>query len=73
MLNPAIDRCQAQAGIGGNGRVDAIWRGIATNLGGIWSPPVVAEEGSGNPVTCTVADPEPLASNRFLRLRVILP
>ena len=51
----------------------AIWRGIATNLGGIWSPPVVAEEGSGNPVTCTVADPEPLASNRFLRLRVILP
>ena len=51
----------------------AIWRGIATNLGGIWSPPVVAEEGSGNPVTCTVADPEPLASNRFLRLRIALP
>mgnify|MGYP003588059179 CR=1 FL=1 len=51
----------------------AVWRGIATNLGGIWSPPVVAEEGSGNPVTCTVADPEPLVSNRFLRLKVELP
>ena len=51
----------------------AVWRGIATNLAGVWNPPEVVEEGSGNPVTCTVVDPEPLASNRFLRLKVELP
>ncbi len=52
----------------------AVWRGIATNLAGIWNPPeVVEEEGAGNPMTCTVTDPEPLASNRFLRLKVELP
>jgi hypothetical protein len=55
--------------------IDAVvWRGIATNLAGVWSPPgLVEEEGAGNPVTCTVVDPEPLEANRFLRLKVEMP
>ncbi len=51
----------------------ASWRGIATNLGGIWSPPIVVEEGGGNPVDCTLVDPVPLATQRILRLKVSIP
>ncbi len=52
----------------------AVWRGVATNLGGSWLGATnVAESGTGNPVECAVTDPVALESNRFLRLRVSRP
>jgi len=48
----------------------AAWRGVATNIGGSWGGATnVSENGSGNPVVCTVTDPVAVESNRFLRLR----
>ena len=53
---------------------DAAWNGIATNAEGVWSgPATVSEVGSGNPVSVTVQDTDPAATNRFLRLRVTRP
>ena len=52
----------------------AAWRGLATNVGGLWLGATnVEESGTGNPVECTVTDPVALQSNRFLRLRVTRP
>ena len=52
----------------------AVWRGVATNLGGSWLGATnVEESGTGNPVACAVTDPVALDSNRFLRLRVSRP
>ena len=53
---------------------DAVWRGVATNVGGSWGGATnVEESGTGNPVECTVTDPVALDSNRFLRLIVSRP
>ena len=53
---------------------DAAWNGIATNIEGVWSgPATVSEIGSSNPVSVTVQDTDPAATNRFLRLRVTQP
>ena len=52
----------------------AVWRGVATNIGGSWGGAAnVDESGSGNPVVCTVEDLVPLRTNRFLRLKVTRP
>ncbi len=52
----------------------AAWRGLATNLNGSWGGASnVNESGTGSPVVCTVEDPAPLLTNRFLRLRVTRP
>ena len=52
----------------------AVWRGVATNVGGSWGGATnVEESGTGNPVECTVTDPVALGTNRFLRLRVSRP
>ena len=52
----------------------AVWRGVATNVGGSWLGATnVAESGAGNPVECTVTDPVALDPSRFLRLRVGRP
>ena len=52
----------------------AVWRGVATNVGGSWLGATnVAESGTGNPVECTVTDPVALDSNRFLRLKFSRP
>lgn len=52
----------------------AMWRGVATNVGGSWLGATnVEESGTGNPVECAVTDPVALESNRFLRLRVSRP
>ena len=52
----------------------AVWRGVATNLNGSWGGAAnVSESGSGTPVVCTVEDPAPSTTNRFLRLRVTRP
>ena len=52
----------------------AVWRGVATNVGGSWLGATnVEESGTGNPVECAVTDPVALDSNRFLRLRVSRP
>jgi len=52
----------------------AVWRGVATNVGGSWLGATnVSESGAGNPVECTVTDPVALGTNRFLRLRVSRP
>ena len=52
----------------------AVWRGVATNVGGSWLGATnVAESGTGNPVECTVTDPVALDSNRFLRLKISRP
>ena len=53
---------------------DAPWNGIATNTAGVWSGPASASEtGTNNPVSVTVQDTAPVATNRFLRLRVTRP
>jgi len=52
---------------------NAVWVGIATNTGGVWSPPVAVETGSGNPVSVRVPDSVTGGTNRFLRLQVALP
>ena len=53
---------------------DTTWTGIATNINGRWGgAPNVAETGTTNPVNVTVQDTDPLATNRFLRLRVTRP
>ena len=52
---------------------EAGWVGIATNVAGLWSPPVAVESGAGSPVSVTVPDGEAGAVSRFLRLRVTLP
>ena len=52
----------------------APWDGVATNRYGSWGGAGnVNESGTGTPVTVTVQDTAPLATNRFLRLRVTLP
>ena len=52
----------------------AVWRGVATNVGGSWLGATnVEESGPGNPVECAVTDPVALGTNRFLRLRVSRP
>ncbi len=51
-----------------------VWRGLATNLNGSWGGATnVHESGTGTPVVCTVNDPVPLLTNRFLRLKVTRP
>ncbi len=53
---------------------NAMWIGIATNADGVWSgPAAVSETVGGNPVTVSVQDTVPVATNRFLRLRVMGP
>lgn len=53
---------------------DAPWTGIATNLAGSWGGALnVVETGGTNPVNVSVADTDPSATNRFLRLRVTRP
>ena len=50
---------------------DAAWNGIATNIAGSWGGATnVTESGTSTPVTVTVQDTAPPATNRFLRLRV---
>lgn len=52
----------------------AEWTAVATNALGLWSgPATVVESGTGTPVTVTVDDTDPTATNRFLRLRVTRP
>ncbi len=52
----------------------ATWNGIATNIAGSWGGATnVTETGSGTPVSVSVADNAPFATNRFLRLRVTRP
>ena len=52
----------------------AAWRSLATNLNGSWGGATnVSESGTSNPVVCTVEDPAPLLTNRFLRLKVTRP
>ena len=51
---------------------DAAWIGLATNIAGSWGGATnVAESGTGTPVTVYVSDAG--GTNRFLRLRVMLP
>ena len=53
---------------------DAFWRGVATNLNGFWGGAAnVSEIGTGFAFVCTIVDPEPVRTNRFLRLRVTRP
>lgn len=54
---------------------ESIWTPIATNAAGSWGPDTgqVTETGTGSPVAVSVADPVPAATNRFLRLRAVLP
>lgn len=53
---------------------NATWNGIATNINGSWGGATnVSEAGTNNPVAVTIRDTEALATNRFLRLRVIRP
>ena len=48
--------------------------GIATNIAGTWGGATnVIESGTSTPVTVTVQDTAPPATNRFLRLRVTRP
>ena len=50
------------------------WNGIATNIGGTgWNSTNVVEAGTGTPVSVSVTDNAPPATNRFLRLRVTKP
>ena len=50
------------------------WLGFATNIGGSWGDAInVYETGTGTPAIVTVEDPQVLTSNRFFRLRVIMP
>ena len=60
------------AGVPTNG---AAWAGVASNVFGAgWSGPAsVSETNSGAVVQAFAADPDPLATNRALRLRVIRP
>jgi hypothetical protein len=52
----------------------APWNGIATNINGSWGGATnVVETGAGSPVTVSVKDTAPPATNRFLRLRVTRP
>ena len=54
---------------------NAAWAGVASNvLGAGWTGPTsVSETNSGTVVQAFAADPDPLATNRTLRLRVIRP
>lgn len=53
---------------------DAPWSGIATNIDGSWGGATnVVETGTGTPVSVSVKDNLPTATNRFLRLRVTRP
>jgi fibronectin-binding autotransporter adhesin len=50
------------------------WTGLATNAAGSWGgSPGVSEAGTGSPVTVTVLQDQPAATNRFMRLRVTRP
>jgi hypothetical protein len=50
---------------------DSAWMGIATNVGGVWSPSQ-PESGTGTPVSVSIVDPV-TATTRFLRLRITKP
>jgi autotransporter-associated beta strand protein len=53
---------------------DATWVAVNVNSNGVWnSPATVSETGGPNPVTVTVQDTAPAATNRFLRLHVTRP
>jgi chitinase len=53
----------------------AVWTPIATNAAGAWGVGggPVTETGDSSPMAVSVADTAPASSNRFLRLRVVLP
>lgn len=52
---------------------EAGWVGIATNVAGVWSPPVAVETGIGSPLSVRVPDAVSGAASRYLRLRVTIP
>jgi hypothetical protein len=53
---------------------NAPWNGIATNILGSWGGATnMIETGTATPVTVTIADTAPAATNRFLRIRVTRP
>jgi autotransporter-associated beta strand protein len=52
---------------------DASWVGIATNVAGVWSPPVAVETGVVSPLSVQVPDSASGDERRFMRLRVTIP
>jgi autotransporter-associated beta strand protein len=52
---------------------NAAWLGVAINSNGVWTSGAAVETGGPNPVSVTVQDTDPAATNRFLRLRVTRP
>lgn len=53
---------------------NALWQGIATNLGGSWGGATNASEsGAGSTVNVSVQDNAFPATNRFMRLKVVRP
>lgn len=52
---------------------DAVWQSIAINSNGRWAGAASVTETGASPVTVTVGDISPVATNRYLRLRVTRP